>query len=95
MSLGYDIGGFSGRVSMQYQGDKLDGIASDLIFNSQTGSYLRWDLRLQQRLGAARVFFNLNNITDRPDIGYQSSLLLLSDERRYGWSADLGLRYQL
>ena len=95
VSLGYDVGGFSGRASMQYQGDKLDGIANDERFNSRTGSYLRWDLRLQQRLGAARVFFNLNNITDRPDTGYQSSFVLLGYERRYGWSADLGLRYQL
>ena len=55
ITIGYDFGGFSARVSYLYQTDKLTGIAYDGAYPSSrlstyTGGYGRWDLTLQQKV---------------------------------------------
>ena len=61
--LGYDIGGFSGRVSYFYQGEYYNGFSADGYTNNIQKSFGRIDLSLKQELtDFLSVGLNVNNI---------------------------------
>ena len=97
LTIGYDIGGFSARLSFQYTDNIL--ISSDQQqqeLDKYTGAYSRWDFTAYQKLpwlAGLQVYLNVNNITDRPDRQYNSVLEKLADVQYYGRTADLGVRY--
>ena len=97
LTLGYDIGGFSARLSFLYQDNIL--ISKDIKqeeLDRYTGAYYRWDFTAYQKLPwleGLQLYLNVNNITDRPDRQYRSVLEKLSDVEYYGATADLGVRY--
>jgi TonB-dependent receptor len=94
-TLGYEKGGFSGRVSMNYQGDKLATSGGSEFTDRFTREYLRWDASLTQRFGDHfQVLVNLINITDAPEQNYQFSEDKPTYEIYYGWQTNLGLRYR-
>lgn len=102
ITIGYDFGGFSARVSYLYQTDKLTGIAYDGTYPSNrlstyTGGYGRWDLTLQQKVYQnIQVFANFNNLNNRHDQNFVGSELNHpSYIEYYGFSMDLGVRYSL
>lgn len=102
VTIGYDLGGFSARLSYLYQADKLTAIGYDgsnpsSRLSSYTGGYGRWDLTLQQKfLGNIQVFANFNNLNNRHDENYVgSNLNNLSYLEYYGFTMDLGVRYNL
>jgi outer membrane receptor protein involved in Fe transport len=93
-SIGYDRGGFSGRVSMLYQERSLSGVGDYPEEDSFTDTYLRWDAMVQQKVGRNfSVYVNLNNLGDRPDIS-RIGLGFPTTQEFYGWTADLGVRYR-
>ncbi|MCX6145589.1 MAG: TonB-dependent receptor [Ignavibacteriales bacterium] len=97
LTLGYDIGGFSARLSFLYQDNVLT--SADIKqeeLDQYTGAYYRWDFTAYQKLPwleGLQLYLNVNNITDRPDRQYRSVLEKLSDVQYYGRTADLGVRY--
>lgn len=97
LTMGYDIGGFSARLSFLYQNNVLR--SSDIKqeeLDQYTGAYYRWDFTAYQKLPwleGLQLYLNVNNITDRPDRQYRSVLEKLSDVQYYGRTADLGVRY--
>ena len=94
-SLGYDLAGFSGRVSMLVQGESLSGIGTVPELDRFTGTYVRWDLSLKQQITSrASVYFNANNFTDRPDESFQVIEGFPTAQENYGWTLDLGVRYR-
>lgn len=102
ITIGYDLGGFSARLSYLYQADKLTGIGYSgsyptTVFSSYTGPYERWDLSVQQKITSnIQLFVNLNNINARPDKNYTGSTL--SNPKYfeyYGFTMDLGARLNL
>ena len=96
VSLGYDRAGFSARVSAQYQGVVLKSVGGTALDDRYTASFARWDVRVLQRLNAqASVFLNLNNVTSTHDIEYQGPVRRLAGDQAYGWTADLGVRFEL
>ena len=98
LTLGYDVSGFSARLSFQYTDNVLRG--SDEVhqeLDSYTAPYSRWDLTVNQKLPwyeGLQVFLNINNITNRPDRQFISVLEKLSDVQYYGRTADIGIRYK-
>jgi len=109
LALGYDLGGFSGRVSVFYQ-DQYDLSYSpdgrnDIIVNSFT----RLDLALKQEItDKVSVMLNINNITNVEEgtsiknrvggwttTSGQKTDTLLQSSQRYGITADLGVRISL
>ncbi|MCA9740293.1 MAG: TonB-dependent receptor [Deferribacteres bacterium] len=96
-TLGYDIGGFSARLSFVYQ-DNVLGSANRTYeeLDSYTDAYYRWDFTAYQKLPfkGARLFFNLNNISNSSDRRFVSVLRKLSSDNFYGRTADIGIRYQ-
>jgi hypothetical protein len=92
--LGYDIGGFSARVSMLYQ----DNIFKNPDFWMQqrvySAKYTRWDISVKQDLPwyGIQLFVNINNLTGAIERDLNQKTLYPANEEHYGMSADLGLR---
>ena len=97
MTIGYDIGGFSARLSFQYTNNVLKSanpVYQEL--DSYTAPYSRWDFTAYQKLPwleGLQIYLDINNITNRPDRRFASVLEKLSDVQYYGRTADLGVRY--
>lgn len=100
-SIGYDLGGFSARVSFIYQGAVLTAVNSDVNNNYQNQSYFRADAAVRYLLQPGSIlpglqfYLNLNNLTARPDESNQVTKGFISYENFYGFTADLGVRYTL
>lgn len=95
LSLGYDRHGFSGRVSLLYQGNSLSLVGDRPEVDAFTETYVRWDIALQQRFTRnLSIFLNVNNLTDRRDLAYQHTAGFPTAEEFYGWTADIGVRYR-
>jgi outer membrane receptor protein involved in Fe transport len=99
ISLGYEIGGFSGRISSYYQGATLtQAKPSNLTTDVAQSKLLRFDMQLSQKIKKVKglsFYLNINNLTNNPDRRvlrfYQDRIV---SEERYGVSGDLGVRYQ-
>ncbi len=100
-SVGYDLGGFSARVSFVYQGNVLNYVGSTPVTDGYTQSYFRVDasvrylLQQDSFLPGLQFYLNLNNLTARPDQGYNGWDGFTTYENFYGFTADLGVRYTL
>ncbi|MFZ6033637.1 MAG: TonB-dependent receptor [Melioribacter sp.] len=97
VTLGYDYKGFSARLSYLYQTDKVTYISSESALDNFTGPYSRWDFTVQQKLdNGIQVFANFTNLNNRPDESFRgSSLRNPTYIEYYGFSMDVGIRYNL
>jgi len=98
VTIGYDIGGFSLRGSMQY---KTDVFVSNNFHNQLRGftdALILYDLNVKQKLPVKglEIFGNVSNISKAIDQGHinQSSELYTS-KSYYGMTAGVGIRYRL
>ena len=99
LTIGYDIGGFSARLSFVYQDNVLTGINRTFDeLDSYTDAYQRWDFTAYQQLPwlkrRLQLYLNANNITNAPDRAFTSELEKLSSLEYYGRTMDIGLRYK-
>lgn len=97
-TLGYDVGGFSARLSFVYQDNILTGVNRTYDeLDAYTAAYKRWDFTAYQKLpwlgGRFQVYLNANNITNTADRSFISELQKLSSVQYYGRTVDLGIRY--
>ncbi|MDH3245705.1 MAG: TonB-dependent receptor, partial [Saprospiraceae bacterium] len=107
-TLGYERGGFSGRISMVYQSDALSP-GNPGIGSSESGvgripeqdyfdqSSYRFDLALKQKLdkkGMWTIMLNLNNFTNTPERAFLGIADRLRNEEFYGMTADLGVGFR-
>jgi TonB-dependent receptor len=104
LAIGYDIGGFSGRLSVFFQSEYARSYSASGQSDPYVQSFSRWDLSMKQRVTEnVSVFFNLNNFTSvledvtRVNTGALSGVPYetLSSSQRYGFSGDLGVRLEL
>lgn len=98
VTVGYDLKGFSARVSMLYQARTTTGsfgrqfeTADDLYVND----YFRVDVSVKQKLpNELQLFLNMNNLNNRTDERIQAQSEQFPTRREfYGFTMDLGLRY--
>lgn len=109
LSIGYERGGFSARLSMVYQNSSLavsedaepgqlkKSVGQNENLDSYTGSFTRWDLVVKQKIKKSfTIYLNVNNITNTPEISYLagSTKNLYTRYMVYGMTMDLGLRYR-
>lgn len=97
-TLGYDVGGFSARLSFVYQNNILTGVNRTYDeLDAYTDAYKRWDFTAYQKLpwldGRLQVYLNANNITNAADRAFISELRKLSSVQYYGRTVDIGIRY--
>lgn len=95
ISLGYEKGKFSGRISMIYQGDALQTVSNTTETDGYTDEYVRWDLTLQYKLlDKLALIGSINNLTDLPEISYLGNEKYQTKNEIFGWTMDLGLTYK-
>lgn len=94
-TVGYDIGGFSVRLSYLYQSDRTRYLTYQGEKLDQTfGKYWRWDLALQQKLNDnVSLFANFNNLNSRDDVSYAGEYGDYFYLERYGFTFDAGVRF--
>jgi len=92
ISLGYDLGRFSGRVSMLLQGKTLTYVGSREELDGFTDTYTRWDLSLKYEfIDDMSLYANVNNLTDAPDQSFMQTARYATGREYYGWTANLGI----
>jgi len=99
LTIGYDIGDFSGRLSYVFTDNVLVRVNRTFDeLDSYTDAYRRWDFTAYQKLPwfdkRLQVYLNVNNVTNTPDRSFTSELEKISSIQYYGRTVDLGLRYQ-
>lgn len=99
-SLGYDIEGFSVRVSLFYQGNYNASFSGNQRSDVVTAKYSRLDVTLRQKItDYLSVSLNLNNITNTEEgttLADRITGWMLTDTNiKYGMTADLGVRIEL
>jgi len=100
ISLGYDIGGFSGRISMFHQSVHDSSFTANGLTDKAISTYTRFDLSLKQKItNYLSVFLNVNNITNAEDAFIYRSRRwdreLFDESQRYGRTADFGVTVEL
>lgn len=96
VTIGYEKGGFSGRLSMFLQGRTLDEVASREEFDGFTEAVTRWDLVLRQNITEHfAVFLTVNNLSNVPEAALLGFKDFSTRQEFYGWTADFGFQYKL
>lgn len=100
VSLGYDLGGFSGRLSVFFQGEYNRVYSAQRTSDPVVRPFSRWDLSLRQRVTEnVSFFFNLNNFTsvqeDQFTANRKDNWEALRSSERYGLTGDVGVRIEL
>ncbi len=100
VSLGYDIGPFSVRLSLFYQGEYTSTFSLSGRNDQIQGEYSRLDLACKYELNQnLTFFFNVNNITNTEESTYVKNHVenwqVLNTKERYGLTSDLGVRVSL
>jgi TonB-dependent receptor len=96
LSLGYDLGRFSGRISMLLQGKTLSYIGVREELDGFTSTYIRWDLSLKYDVTKTiGLFCNVNNLTNQPDESFMQTARYATSREYYGFTSDMGLTLKL
>lgn len=93
LALNYDLGGFQGLVSVNHQGTFLGRVGS----SAANDRYFRYrnqvDASFSQRITPnARVFVQLNNITNEPYMRWDGSREFLDENEFEGFWGTMGVR---
>jgi len=100
IALGYDIDGFSGRISVFHKGEHNVSFSAAGFNDQVTNAFTRVDIALRQRItDYLSVFLNVNNVTNVEDgssfINRQFNYTLFDQSEQYGRTADLGVTIQI
>jgi TonB-dependent receptor len=94
VTLGYEKKGFSARVTMNFQGNKLTSPGEDMQRDKYAEDYLRWDAVVSQEIGKHwRVLVNFINFTNEPELSYSWKPIYQTSSEYYGWAINLAVRY--
>jgi TonB-dependent receptor len=99
-AIGYDIYGFSTRLSVFYQSEYNLTFSGDGRTDQIVDSFTRWDLAFKYKYSQnLSIMLNVNNLTSvREDNDIQNRITnwrLLDTGNLYGMTVDLGLRLSL
>jgi TonB-dependent receptor len=100
IALGYDIAGFSGRVSVFHKGQHNVSFSASGSSDQVTKPFTRFDIALKQKVtNYLSVFLNINNLTNIEDgselIRRQYGTELFDQSEKYGLTTDFGVTLQL
>jgi TonB-dependent receptor len=97
LALGYDQGGFSGRLSVFFQDDYPTSVTSTGLGDTFQKGYSKWDLALKQEIKKykAEIMLNVTNLTNMYEGTYYKYNNLDRGSRRYDMLVDLGIRFTL
>ncbi len=100
ISLGYDIGGFSGRISLFHQSEYFSSFSPTGRGDVIIAGYDRIDLALKQKLtNYLTIQLDINNLTNLKDENMidnrVNQYIIPNTSQRYGLTGDLGVRIDL
>ncbi len=101
LAVGYDIGGFSARLSLFYQGEFPRSYSQDGRNESITNKFNRWDLSIKhQATENVAILLSINNLNDFEEgtstrHKVEPYWTLQTSRQRYGLTGDLGVRIDL
>ncbi len=97
VALGYDRGGFSGRLSVFFQGDYVTSVSASGIRDVMQKGYSKWDLALKQEIQKynMEIMLNISNISNMYEGTFYEYKSLDQGSSIYGMLIDLGLRITL
>lgn len=94
LSIGYEKSGFTGRVSMVYQGESLTFVGQRAELDGFSKAFVRWDLTMQQKVWEGlSLILSINNLTNRPETSSLGIRTYPTNDEYFGWTADIGVRY--
>jgi TonB-dependent receptor len=96
IALGYDLGGFSGRISVFHQAEYNDALRATRQSYTIDGEFTRLDLALKYRItNNFSVFLNVNNITNVEESNYNydgdNDIRRFNRSERYGTTIGFGI----
>lgn len=95
ITLGYEIGGFSGRFSLLLQDRIFDELGETALDDTFTRTLTRLDFTARQKITSDfEIFANFNNITENEDASFIFTEDFVSRSEFYGFTFDVGLRYK-
>ncbi len=95
VTLGYEKGAFSGRVSFNYQGDALQTVGLREELDGYSKAFTRWDLALEYKLFSNfSIMTNVNNLSNLPEGAFIRTEQFPTQEEYFGWTMDFGVRYK-
>ncbi len=96
LSVGYDLGGLSARLSMFHQSGCLDQVGVLKEQDRYTDSFTRWDLSIRQRFtNWLDAYFNVVNLTNTRDREYVYKSERPTRLESFGRTADLGIQIRM
>jgi hypothetical protein len=97
VALGYDQGGFSGRLSVFFQGDYGESVSSNGLLDVMQKGYSKWDLSLKQSIKKYNmdIMLNITNISNMEEGSFNGHQDHDKGSSIYGMLIDLGLRITL
>jgi TonB-dependent receptor len=96
LSIGYDLKGFSARLSFTYTDEILqqEQKRPDGADREYTIAFYKWDFQLKQKLGKhLSLFGNISNLFNQPDQSVRAISGYYTRIEYYGMSANLGLKF--
>lgn len=104
-ALGYDIGGFSARVSFFYQDKYVKQYSATGQSDDVVDPFFKMDLTLKQQITKTlTIILNMNNLTNRSETESQENTVTINNistwknpltAELYGRTIDLGLRVSI
>lgn len=95
VTIGYEKAGFSGRLSMIYQGNSLLSVGTSDVQDGVTDAFVRLDLVLQQRIfEGLSAILQINNLTNREEKTYLIYKDFTTRLQNYGMTLDCGFQYK-
>ena len=100
ISLGYDIGGFSGRISLFHQSDYYSSFSPSRRGDRLIAGYNRVDLAFKQQVtDYLTIQLNINNLTNLKDENLIDNTVnkytIPNTSQLYGLSGELGVKIEL
>ncbi len=94
ISLGYDVGGFSSRVSILYQGKSLESVGVLKEEDDWDDDFWRWDASAKYKLHDWISFnLNLSHIGGQPDRTFFGQSNRQTRRSYYGMTASAGIQF--
>ena len=95
--FGYEIGGFSARLSFLFQGNAVSYVGNFTEQDGFTRDYFRIDASVRQVLPwfGMELYLDVTNINSETNTSAQQSIGGFTNEQNYGLTGNLGLRYRL
>lgn len=100
VTIGYEIGLFSARLSLSHQQEILQQISTQSITDQLSDGFNFWDFRLNQsfrKIPGFTFFVNINNLTsesERSTMGSGTGESRLTQVNNFGMNASTGFRYK-